>query len=134
MTPEEEKKWREDSLEEFKNYMNIDNVDEPSEVHKEYLLKIADMCKEIRSVFKYEVKVVSGVSFMAGYLVACKAVHIEHKKQLKERDDLIKEALPHLSECDDECHANGKCSKSCKNRGMIAEKARKLVGETCQTK
>ena len=47
--------------------------------------------------------------------------------QLKERDDLIKE-LRSLGTCDIDCDGV-KCSKTCKKKSMIFEKARKLIGE-----
>ena len=50
-----------------------------------------------------------------------------HGAQLKERDQLIKE-LRSLGTCDIDCDGV-KCSKTCKKKSMIFEKARKLIGE-----
>ena len=48
-------------------------------------------------------------------------------EKIKERDELIKE-LRSLGTCDIDCDGV-KCSKTCKKKSMIFEKARKLIGE-----
>lgn len=49
------------------------------------------------------------------------------EEQLKEREEMIKE-LRSLGTCDIDCDGM-KCSKTCKKKSMIFEKARKMVGE-----
>lgn len=55
------------------------------------------------------------------------SLYLTAKEQLKERDELIRD-LRSLGTCDIDCDGM-KCSKTCKKKSMIFEKARKLTEE-----
>lgn len=71
-----EEKWREESLIEFESYM-LNTEEDSSELHRTYLRKIVDICKTLKTNFKFEVNICAGISYMMGYLTARNKAQIE---------------------------------------------------------
>lgn len=86
MTPPQERIWREESLVAFENYTKNDDG-ELSDIHKEFLKRIADLSKTLNSPFKFEVIVACGISYMKGYTEARDKAHQEHIAELHNVND-----------------------------------------------